>query len=63
MIDLTFDAYARQLSVLAKENRQKGEPPSIACPVCGMTSFHPKDIEERYCAACHNWHSEMVKPA
>lgn len=35
------------------------DPGSIACPVCGRTSFHPKDIEEKYCGYCHKWHSEM----
>jgi len=26
--------------------------PWITCPKCGRTSFHPKDIEYRYCGAC-----------
>jgi len=28
---------------------------SITCPECGMTSYHPKDIEEGYCGNCHDW--------
>ncbi len=31
------------------------EWPSITCPVCGMTSHHPKDIAEGYCGNCHDW--------
>lgn len=27
-------------------------PPSITCPKCKRTSWHPKDIEYRYCGAC-----------
>ena len=27
--------------------------PSITCPLCGRTSWHPHDIEQRYCGACH----------
>lgn len=27
--------------------------PSITCPVCGMTSYNPNDIEHGYCGNCH----------
>jgi hypothetical protein len=30
---------------------------SITCPRCGLTSHHPKDAEEGYCARCHAWTS------
>jgi len=33
--------------------------PSIVCPQCGMRSYNPHDIAERYCGACHEFHSEM----
>jgi ribosomal protein S27AE len=26
--------------------------PSITCPKCGRTSYHPKDIAEHYCGVC-----------
>jgi hypothetical protein len=26
---------------------------SITCPVCKMTSYHPKDVEHGYCGNCH----------
>lgn len=29
--------------------------PSITCPVCKMTSYHPKDIEHGYCGNCHDY--------
>lgn len=28
---------------------------SITCPTCGMTSYHPVDIEQGYCGNCHAW--------
>jgi len=30
---------------------------SITCPDCGKTSYHPKDIEYRYCAFCNKYHT------
>ena len=30
-------------------------PTSITCPRCGMTSYHPEDIAEGYCAVCMDW--------
>lgn len=30
--------------------------PSITCPTCGMTSYHPKDIEFRFCGKCDKFH-------
>lgn len=33
-------------------------PPSITCPVCAATSYHPRDIAEGYCGQCHDWTSE-----
>jgi ribosomal protein L37E len=31
--------------------------PSITCPRCGRTSYHPDDIREGYCSNCHDWTS------
>lgn len=36
-------------------------PASITCPRCGRTSYHPRDIQERYCGACHQFH-EFMEP-
>lgn len=33
--------------------------PSITCPDCGRTSYNPGDIENRYCAACDQFHVRM----
>jgi len=27
----------------------------FCCPRCGRTSYHPVDVEEGYCGACHDW--------
>lgn len=35
--------------------------PSITCPQCGMTSYHPMDIEKKYCGNCHQFHNAMGK--
>lgn len=28
---------------------------SFTCPRCGMTSYNPTDVAERYCGHCHDW--------
>jgi len=28
----------------------------IRCHTCGRISYHPKDVKERYCGACHKFH-------
>ncbi len=33
--------------------------PNIVCPQCGRRSFHPKDVSERYCVRCHQFHDDM----
>lgn len=33
-------------------------PPSITCPDCGRTSFHPMDVAQGYCGWCHWWTSD-----
>lgn len=35
------------------------EQPSIVCPRCGRRSFHPEDVRQRYCGACHMFHDDM----
>ena len=32
----------------------------IICPRCGAVSHHPKDIQERYCGRCHQFHELMA---
>lgn len=37
-------------------DREPKDPPSITCPKCGRTSYHPRDVSERYCGNCHQFH-------
>lgn len=34
---------------------EKDGRPGILCKACGLTSYHPKDVEERYCGNCHRF--------
>lgn len=34
--------------------------PSITCPECGRTSWHPQDVTTGYCGYCHWWTSDEV---
>lgn len=34
------------------------DQPSITCPRCGFTSFHPEDIRQGYCGRCNWWTSD-----
>lgn len=36
---------------------------SITCPVCGMTSYHPGDVEEGYCGNCRDWTTDLDRDA
>ena len=53
------------LVVVKERSRHTGLDPvptilvlGIRCHTCQRTSHHPKDIEERYCGACHVFHEE-----
>lgn len=35
---------------------------SITCRHCGHVSWNPKDVAEKYCAACHVFHEELPSP-
>lgn len=37
-------------------NNLRAATPSTTCPKCGRTSYHPEDIRNRYCGACHLFH-------
>lgn len=34
-------------------NEDEREQPSITCPVCEKTSYHPMDIAYGYCGFCN----------
>ena len=40
-----------------------GRDDAIKCLVCGHTSHHPKDVEQRYCGHCHAFHTDLEKRA
>ena len=45
-------------SLVLQEDARGGrvtDQPSITCPVCRMTSYHPEDIRQGYCGNCHDW--------
>lgn len=47
---------------LEEQQRAAGAPlPSITCPKCNATSYHPRDIAEGYCGICHDWTSRPVR--
>lgn len=50
------------LLLVLKLIEDRPEPESITCPQCGRTSFHPVDVRERYCGACHRFHDQMLCP-
>lgn len=41
--------------VCGDDAAQRATRPSITCPRCGFTSYHPRDIAERYCGMCHEF--------
>jgi hypothetical protein len=34
---------------------------AITCLKCGATSYHPGDINNRYCARCHVFHEDIER--
>jgi len=34
--------------------------PPFTCPRCGRVSYHPEDVRQRYCGACHVWHVDVA---
>lgn len=37
------------------------DQPSITCPICGMASYNPNDIEQGYCGNCHDYTRKGTK--
>lgn len=40
-----------------QDPHEAAKGPSITCPDCGMTSYHPNDIAAGYCGNCHAYTS------
>ena len=38
--------------------QRNGGIKSILCLKCNMESYHPMDVEHRYCGRCHAFHAE-----
>lgn len=34
----------------------------IRCHTCQRVSYHPQDVEQRYCGACHRFHNDGIPP-
>lgn len=34
---------------------------AILCLRCGLTSWHPRDVQERYCGCCHVFHDDACE--
>jgi hypothetical protein len=45
------DAQRRQRGLLNRIEAN-GSVASYICPLCGRMSYHPKDVENRYCSCC-----------
>jgi len=56
MFDEQLAARLASLSEFADYVNTNGVAPSIVCPRCQRRSHNPKDIKERYCGHCHDWH-------
>lgn len=39
------------------------EGKAIRCDVCKCVSWHPQDVEHRYCASCKAFHDEGSDPS
>ena len=45
----------RRVRLMAAAEREDAVPGMFECPCCGMRSTDPRDVQERYCGACHWW--------
>lgn len=46
------------VAALVRAIQAAAVPPSITCPQCALTSYHPEDVKHRYCAKC-GWHDDL----
>lgn len=52
-----FEEVQERLGEGKKIEVNTSDQPSITCPVCGMTSYNPRDVKEGYCGNCYEWTS------
>jgi len=49
-----YDQATRMMRRVPEET-EISEPPYYTCPRCGLRSYNPNDIEQRYCVQCHEF--------
>lgn len=49
-----FTNFDEDKVVWAEVHTKSGEV-GFLCGICGFVSFHPKDLEHRYCGNCHKF--------
>jgi len=42
------------------QHEQDSEQRGIMCLTCGLTSWHPQDVEHRYCGRCQVFHDDVA---
>lgn len=52
------DTHGRYPDAMGHDSDRDTERPSITCPKCGRTSWHPKDVEYGWCGACQAFTTE-----
>ena len=65
-VPITVEATASSMAVLDAIKKQATHTKemldmSFTCPRCGMTSYHPVDEREGYCARCRDFTEERTK--
>lgn len=53
--------WEKDSGLMVTHNGRQDDEPSIVCPQCYWRSYHPKDIETRYCGHCHQFHDQMAE--
>lgn len=57
--DLVMEALTPGVTVIPGRNYDlvyEGSSKGIKCNTCGRTSWHPRDVQEKYCGYCHKFH-------
>ncbi len=44
----------------ARREPARAAPAAYSCPRCGNRSWHPVDLDERYCGACHRFGDDQA---
>ncbi len=52
----------RKLPTSMKTYTISNDGRSITCLICNMTSYHPEDVNHKYCGNCHMYHEFGQSP-